>query len=448
MNNGRHHIIQFTCIMALLSAIVVQGFTGVVKTRPISPFIDQLQVVKQDPTFEHYRDGSYQMYLAQKAWKKTGFREFFGRCYNQVAYTLFGIIANKNIVEGSHHELFLTGHLDDVTGRLLMERCGSIENAQAEARKNVEETLALIDTLRQHGTAFLFVFCPTKPAVYHEYMPKPYQDSLSDFRLTDYYVEQFKEHGIPHIDFYNHFISIKDSFPYPLYTRAGCHWAESTIPMVDDSIFRKIETITDFKLPSINYVDPNLSTRYSNHDCELETEMDLLFPLHHPKLPRPVVTLTDTLGKDRPNLLVVGDGYFAPILETCFLDAFNQWDYWMYNQTTNSSRPANRWRYLNQMYNAGEILEEADIVMAIYTSNYLFDYMNGFTQSAQELFQKGTTSEQEALELIKQRIMDSPEWMQAVEQQAKERGVTVEENLTMNAEYVLKNEKDNQANEK
>lgn len=442
MNNGRHHIIQFTCIMALLSAIVVQGFTGVVKMRPMSPYIDQLQVVKQDLTFEHYRDGSYQMYLAQNAWKKSGFREFFSRCYNQVAF-LFGKIANKNVKKGSHNELFLTGNLDDITGKLLTDRYGSIENAKADAQKNVKETLALIDTLRQHGTEFLFVFCPTKTAVYPEYMPKPYKDNISDFRLADYYVELFKENGIPHIDFYNYFISIKDSAPYPLYTKTGCHWAESSIPMVADSIFRKIESITDYKLPSINYVDPNLSSHYSGHDRELETHIDLLFPMHNPKLPRPVITLTDTLGKDRPSLLVVGDGYFAPLLESCFIDAFDPWDFWMYNNLSNSSRPSNKWKYLDQLFNTAETLEQADIVIALYTSNYLFNYMSGFTQTAQELFQKGVTGEQEALEIIMRRIMDDPKWMQAVEQQAQERGISVEENLIKNAKYILENEKDN-----
>ncbi len=442
MNNGRHHIIQFTCIMALLSAIVVQGFTGVVKMRPMSPYIDQLQVVKQDLTFEHYRDGSYQMYLAQNAWKKSGFREFFSRCYNQVAF-LFGKIANKNVKKGSHNELFLTGNLDDITGKLLTDRYGSIENAKADAQKNVKETLALIDTLRQHGTEFLFVFCPTKTAVYPEYMPKPYKDNISDFRLADYYVELFKENGIPHIDFYNYFISIKDSAPYPLYTKTGCHWAESSIPMVADSIFRKIESITDYKLPSINYVDPNLSSHYSGHDSELETHIDLLFPMHNPKLPRPVITLTDTLGKDRPSLLVVGDGYFAPLLESCFIDAFDPWDFWIYNNLSNSSRPSNKWKYLDQLFNTAETLEQADIVIALYTSNYLFNYMSGFTQTAQELFQKGVTGEQEALEIIMRRIMDDPKWMQAVERQAQERGISVEENLIKNAKYILENEKDN-----
>lgn len=442
MNNGRHHIIQFTCIMALLSAIVVQGFTGIVKMRPMSPYIDQLQVVKQDLTFEHYRDGSYQMYLAQNAWKKSGFREFFSRCYNQVAF-MFGKIANKNVKKGSHNELFLTGNLDDITGKLLTDRYGSIENAKADAQKNVKETLALIDTLHQHGTEFLFVFCPTKTAVYPEYMPKPYKDNISDFRLADYYVELFKENGIPHIDFYNYFISIKDSAPYPLYTKTGCHWAESTIPMVADSIFRKIESITDYKLPSINYVDPNLSSHYSGHDSELETHIDLLFPMHNPKLPRPVITLTDTLGKDRPSLLVVGDGYFAPLLESCFIDAFDPWDFWMYNNLSNSSRPSNKWKYLDQLFNTAETLEQADIVIALYTSNYLFNYMSGFTQTAQELFQKGVTGEQEALEIIMRRIKDDPKWMQAVEQQAQERGISVEENLIKNAKYILENEKDN-----
>ena len=442
MNNGRHHIIQFTCIMALLSAIVVQGFTGIVKMRPMSPYIDQLQVVKQDLTFEHYRDGSYQMYLAQNAWKKSGFREFFSRCYNQVAF-MFGKIANKNVKKGSHNELFLTGNLDDITGKLLTDRYGSIENAKADAQKNVKETLALIDTLHQHGTEFLFVFCPTKTAVYPEYMPKPYKDNISDFRLADYYVELFKENGIPHIDFYNYFISIKDSAPYPLYTKTGCHWAESSIPMVADSIFRKIESITDYKLPSINYVDPNLSSHYSGHDSELETHIDLLFPMHNPKLPRPVITLTDTLGKDRPSLLVVGDGYFAPLLESCFIDAFDPWDFWMYNNLSNSSRPSNKWKYLDQLFNTAETLEQADIVIALYTSNYLFNYMSGFTQTAQELFQKGVTGEQEALEIIMRRIKDDPKWMQAVEQQAQERGISVEENLIKNAKYILENEKDN-----
>ena len=86
------------------------------------------------------------------------------------------------------------------------------------------------------------------------------------------------------------------------------------------------------------------------------------------------------------------------------------------------------------------MLEEADIVMAMFTSNYLFDYMCGFIETAQDLFQKGITTEQEALERIMQHIKDNPEWMKAIEQQAKERGITTEENLRLNAIYVVNSE--------
>lgn len=441
MNNNKSHIIQFVCIMAALAAIVLQGFTGVVKIRPLSPYIDAMKVEKQDLSIETYRNGLYQDYLARNAWKKTGFREFFSRCYNQVAFTCFGKSANKNVLKGKNNELYLIGNLKDITGELLLSHYGSIEEAKAVAQKNVEETLALIDTLRQHGTEFLFVFCPTKTAVYPEYMPQFYQEHISDFSLAEYYVQLFKENNIPHIDFYTYFKTIKDIFPYPLYTRSGSHWAASTTPFVCDSILRKMEAVAGFNLPTVNYIDANLSRHYTDQDGELERHIDLLFPMSKPKVPNPVYALQDTLGKDRPNLLVVGDGYFVQLEHSCFVEAFNQWDFWLYNKTSVSSRPMCNWKHLNQMYDTAETLEDADIVMALFTSNYLFDYLCGFTQTAQELFQKGATDDQEAIEIIKQRIKDNPEWMQAIELQAKERGLSIEENLHKNAEYILQSEK-------
>lgn len=441
MNNTKYYIIQFACIMAVFTIILLQGFTGVVKMRPLSPYIDQIEVVKQDLKLETYLDSSYQDYLAQSARKKTGFREFFSRCYNQIAFSFFGKSANKNVFKGTNHELYLIANLNDITGKLLLSHYGSIENAKADAQKNVKETLALIDTLRQHGTDFLFVFCPTKTAVYPEDMPKEFKENIMDFSLEEYYIDLFKENNIPHIDFYNYFKSIKGTFPYPLYTLTGSHWAESTIPFVCDSILRKMEAISSINLPSVNYCDPNLSRDYSEQDLELETHIDLLLPLCKPKVPRPIFTLQDTIGKDRPNLLVVGDGYFTQLHKSCFLNAFNQWDFWLYNQTSVSSRPTCNWKYLNQMYDTAETLEDADIVMAIFTSNYLLNYLCGFTHTAQELFQKGTTSDQEAIEIIMQRIKDNPEWMKAIEQQAKERSLSIDENLHKNAEYILETEK-------
>ena len=446
MDKQRHHIIQFACITAMLAAIVLQGFTGVVKLKPLSPYTSNIVVEKQGLNFKTYWNGSYQDYLAQYARQKTGFREFFSRCYNQIAYSCFGKIANENVYKGSHHELYLKGALDDITGKLLVRDYGTVEHAKADAQKNVEETLTLIDSLRQHGTQFLFVFCPTKTAVYPENMPEAFKDSVSDFSLAEYYIELFKENNIPHIDFYNHFKTIKDSFPYPLYTRTGSHWSEATIPFVADSILRRLEAETGYRLPAIEVIDPNLSRDYSDQDGELETHIDLLLPLCKPKVSRPIFTLSDTLGKDRPNLLVVGDGYFTPLQGSCFVNAFNRWDFWLYNQTSISSRPELNWKYLNQLYGTAETLKEADIVIALYTSNYLLNYMSGFTQSALELYENGGTREQEAISAIMESIKNDPQWFSTIEQQAQERGISVEENLKQNAAYVYQMQKNEQKN--
>ena len=446
MNKQRHHIIQFVCITALLAAIVLQGFTGVVKMKPLSPYTSNIVVEKQNLTFKTYLDESYQEYLANLARQKTGFREFFSRCYNQLAFTCFGKIANENVYKGTLHELYLKGSIDDIIGKLLTKQYGTIENAKAAAQKNVEETLTLIDTLRQHSTQFLFVFCPTKTAVYPEYMPETFKDSISDFSLAEYYIELFKKNNIPHIDFYNYFKTLKDTFPYPLYTRTGSHWSEATIPFVADSILRKIESLTDYHLPTIEVIDPNLSRDYSDQDGELETHIDLLLPLCKPKASRPVFALQDTIGKDRPNLLVVGDGYFTPLQGSCFVEAFNRWDFWLYNQTSVSSRPELNWKYLNQLFGTAETLKQADIVVALYTSNYLLNYMSGFTQSALELYANGGTQEQEAIRTIMESIKNDPEWYGSIQQQAQERGISVEENLRLNAAYVFQMQKNEQEN--
>ena len=444
MNKQRHHIIQFVCITALLAAIVLQGFTGVVKLKPLSPYTSNIVVEKQELTFKTYLDGSYQEYLANLARQKTGFREFFSRCHNQIAYSCFGKIANKNVVKGLHHEFYLKGCLDDVTGKLLAKQYGTVENAKVDAQKNVEETLTLIDSLRQHGTQFLFVFCPTKTVVYPEYLPEAIKDSVLDFSLAEYYIELFKENDIPHIDFYNYFKTLKDTFPFPLYTRTGSHWSEATIPFVADSILRKLEAETGYHFPAIEVDNPNLTRDYSDQDGELETHIDLLLPLCKPKASRPVCTLRDTLGKDRPNLLVVGDGYFTPLQGSCFVDAFKRWDFWLYNQTSISSRPELNWKYLNQLQNTAETLKQADIVIALYTSNYLLNFMSGFTQSALQLYESGGVQEQEAIQSIMESIKNDPQWYGSIQQQAKERGISVEENLRRNAVYVYQTQKNEQ----
>ena len=328
-------------------------------------------------------------------------------------------------------------YLNDATGTTLKQYYPSIEDAKAAAQKNVEETLRLIDTLHAHHTDFLFIFAPTKPATYPEMMPKFYQDQISDFSLEEYYIELFKENNIPHIDFYHYFKTLKDTFPYPLYPRTGTHWAESTIPYVADSILKKLAEVTGYQLPSVRYIDDNLTTDYSVQDGELEASMNLLLPLNKPALPRPVFELTDTLGADKPNLLVVSDSYFTQLRISPFVKAFGNWEAWIYNRDVESSDYRHKWKQRDMLLDANEVLENADIVMAVFTAPMYYNYMFGFTQTAQNLYQYGVVSEEAGLQAAIQLIKENEEWLKAVEEQAEKLGITTEENLRLNAQYWL-----------
>jgi hypothetical protein len=440
MNKKPHFIIQFVCISAVLAAILLQSFTHIVKMNPLKGF-DKEEQPPVELSFKTYYDGSYQDYLTEHAKRNTGFREFFIRNYNQVAYSCFNKITNKNIVKGHDQELYLKMYLNEATGVTFKQHFADVDEAKAEARKNVEETLRLIDTLHQHGKAFLFVFAPTKPAVYPDKLPSYYKNHLTDFSLEEYYIQLFKENHIPHIDFYHYFQDIKDTFPYPLYPRTGTHWSEATIPYVADSVLKKLAEITSYKLPSVNYIDDNLSTDYSVQDGELEASMNLLFPLNKPAIPRPVFELTDTVGTDKPNLLVVADSYFTQLRNSTFIEAFDAWEFWVYNRDVQSSNPQHQWKQLDQLLDADEVLNNADIVMAVFTAPMYYTYMFGFPQTAQNLFQNGEISEGAKLQAVIQMIKDNEDWMKAVEKQAEERGLTVEQNLRRNAIYVLEKKK-------
>ena len=392
---------------------------------------------KPELTRASFASGDYQNDMEHYISENFGFREFFIRLYNQFSYSCFRQINNDNIKEGRNHELYLKMYLDEITGQTLWDYYLSIEDAKADARKNVQETKRLIDTLKQFDIDFLFVFAPTKTAVYPEKMPQRYQEQISDFSLEEYYIELFKENDIPHIDFLNYFRAIKDTVTYPLYPRAGSHWAESVIPFVADSIYRKIEEITDLKMPSVKVVDENITKHYSGPDSELEATMNLLFPLNRPAIPRPIFTLTDTLDADKPNLLVVSDSYFNQLRESPFVKAFNHWDNWLYNRDIYSSRERFNWNQLKREFDAVTVLQEADIVMAIFTAPMYYDFLFGFAQTGQELLEKGYFNEEEAFAIVEEMIISDSVWYSKVKEKAIEWEISEEECLSRSVRYWL-----------
>lgn len=256
------------------------------------------------------------------------------------------------------------------------------------------------------------------------------------FCVQDYYSKLFKENNIPHIDFLSYFKSLKGQTKYPLYTRYGTHWAESTIPFVADSVLSKIGSLIGQEMPHIVCVDENPSTHYSKQDGEIENLMNLLLPIRKPAVPQPIMTLSDTTLR-KPNILAIADSYFIQLHESCFADAFDRCEYWKYNDEviTKKIEFLGKVKYYPDVY---KVIDEVDLVLVVTTSVYAYDYMYGFCETAQNAFlERDAESMEKQIQNVIYRIKSTPEWLESVKQQAVERGVSLDEMLRLNALYAI-----------
>ena len=426
-------LIQFVILTVACVAILVQGFTHWVPLK-LAGFVGQPEKVQL--TWKTYSEGKFQDYLSDYAKQKGGFREPCIRAYNQCLYSLFKKTTNDNIVFGENGELYLEMYLHEVTGKTLKDCYGSEDYFKSRARKDIEKTLVLIDSLRKHNTAFLFVEAPSKTWVYPEYMPQPYRDSIMPFCVQDYYTQLFEENGIPHIDFLSYFKSLKGKTEYPLYSPYGTHWAESTIPFVADSILRKIESLIGQEMPHIVCLDENLQTRYSKQDGELEDLMNLMFPLRKPALPQPIMALSDTTLR-KPNLLVIADSYFIQLQESAFANCFNRCDYWKYNDEVITKDIEFKGK-VSEYLEAYKTIDEADLIMVINTAPYAYNYMFGFCETANLAFLDHDHQRMEKLiEETIERIKGSTEWYESIRRQAEEEHRDLDSLLRGHARYAI-----------
>ena len=426
-------LIQFVILTVACIAILVQGFTHWVPLK-LAGFVGQPEKVQL--TWNTYSEGKFQDYLSDYAKQKGGFREPCIRAYNQCLYSLFKKTTNDNIVFGENGELYLEMYLHEVTGKTLKDCYGSEDYFKSRARKDIEKTLVLIDSLRRHNTAFLFVEAPSKTWVYPEYMPQPYRDSIMPFCVQDYYTQLFEENGIPHIDFLSYFKSLKGKTEYPLYSPYGTHWAESTIPFVADSILRKIESLIGQEMPHIVCLDENLQTRYSKQDGELEDLMNLMFPLRKPALPQPIMALSDTTLR-KPNLLVIADSYFIQLQESAFANCFNRCDYWKYNDEVITKDIEFKGK-VSEYLEAYKTIDEADLIMVINTAPYAYNYMFGFCETANLAFLDHDHQRMEKLiEETIERIKGSTEWYESIRRQAEEEHRDLDSLLRGHARYSI-----------
>lgn len=429
------YTVLFVLIMVTLCLPLVQHVTGLFHTKPLEGFTAPVEPVKLN--VKSFREGTYQAYAQRYLQQHFGFRNFYIRSYNQWMYSCFRQTTNDNVVKGENGEFYLRQYTDVYTGKKLRETYGTVDSARVAMRHNVEETCRIIDSLRRFGTDVIVVLAPSKPLIYPECLPKEIRQAHCPFSIQEEYAELYTQAGVEHINFVPLFRRLKQESSYPVYTRFGTHWAYATMPFVADTILQKIASVKHYPMPHVVYGDSNFSYRYKGSDREIEGQLNLLFPLRHGKIPMPEYSFQEDRAYRKPNLLVVGDSYFTQLRNTGFEKAFNQVDYWKYNDEAISSISERNGKVT--LVNRYEIISQADVILLVFTDIHAYDYLFSFLKTAERTMEDGPDHDpQKAISKIVDAIKASPEWYEKVRKQAEEKNISLEECLWGNAEWVYR----------
>ena len=135
--------------------------------------------------------------------------------------------------------------------------------------------------------------------------------------------------------------------------------------------------------------------------------------------------------------MIIGDSYSNQLVYSGFGKAFDHWDLWIYNKDIQSSRENYSWTEVKKQLDAATMLQEADVVLAVFTAPMYYDYMFGFPETIQNIYQTGFVDEEEALATIVDMIKSDSDWYNGVVEQAEKRNITLDECVLDNANYYL-----------
>ena len=408
-------------IIGLLLFPAVQKSTGVIKTKPLNGFF----AASAKPAFScsTWMKSGYQEQYRLHLEDSVGFKPDLVRLYNQVDFSLFSIPHASKIVIGKDDFLFAESYIQGYLGSDFVGRY-YIEN-------KVERLKFLQDFLwKERGILLLVAFAPGKGFYFPEYIPDRLLKRQKGATNYEYYVEECKKAGVNHIDFHRWLILMKDTSRYMLYPKTGIHWSSYGAFLCADSLRKYIEQKMDRKLPHLVLDSIEVVTEARDEDNDIDRTLNLIWKIPHPLMAYPKFHFTYDSLQPKPKALFVGDSfYWYWHYNGIIANTFSNQAFWYYNQDVypeHNTAPTNT----GNLDYPGIILDQ-NVIILLQTNGGYGDLGSGWVDRAWDYFYPAPTLEKE----IEARMRANPETMKQIAHKAKERGISTEAMLRMDAIY-------------
>jgi len=430
---NKNTFILFIIMMLGLFLPVIQQNSMIVEVKPLLGAVEYEE--KPTLTISSWVDESFQASTEKYLNQEFGFRNWFVRLHNQIAYSLFDETNAHSVVIGKEGYLYEENYIKAYYGRDYMG--DSLINDKVQRIKFLQDTLASL------GKNLLVVITPGKATFYPEYIP----DHLkSEKAKTNYeaFINISKKKQLQLIDFNAWFVEQKNKSAYCLYPKTGIHWSRYAMDLVIDSLLSNIEHERNIDLPDLEIQQAILSDMLIDPDRDIEDGMNLLFDIPNEPMAYAEVSYNES-GKVKPSAIVISDSFFWGLYgKGLMMHAFDKGEFWFYNREI----------YTPDREGAGMVTEvdlfkeimETDVIILMTTDANLPKFPWGFDESAVyalnnlDEYMADLQKREEKINGYIGAIKSSPEWLESTRIQSLDKNISLDSMILLNAIYMVETE--------
>ena len=413
-------------LLGLLAAGSVQKRFGFIQSKQLNGVF----TVAPKPAFScsTWMAGAYQDQYRVSYEDSVGFKPDLVRLFNQVDFSLFSIPHASKIVVGKENYLFADTYLNGYLGKDFIGK--PFADDKINALKFLQDYL-----WKEKHILVLVVFTPAKGFYYPEFIPGRFLKSREEHTNYEYYLQRCREEGINYIDFSRWFLSMKDTSRYMLYPKTGIHWSSYGAFLCADSLRKYLEARLNRPLPRMVVDTIEISGDARDDDADMDQTLNKIWSIPHPSMAYPGFHFAYDSILPKPSALILGDSFYWYWYNKGIIsNTFRNTEFWYYNYDVypeHFTKPTN----VGQIDYLAGILRQ-DVIILMQTNGGFGELGYGWIDMAYDLLYPGKsfTKDMEA------QMRANPGWMNALEAKARERNVSTDHMMRLDAIFAKNHE--------
>jgi hypothetical protein len=420
----RSKILIFIVFLGIMFAPMIQKNTQLISIKSLKGQPDPAQYPSF--TLKGWFSGEYQDKFNKATEENLGFRPLLVRMKNQAEYSLFGKANASGVVVGRMNYLFEADYIRSYTGRDFL--------GDDFWREKFKRLKLVSDTLQKMGTRIAIVLEPGKATYAPELIPTRYYRGRQPQNNYSAIVNHATGAGIPLLDLNKYFTESRRSAPYPLFPKGGIHWSAGGMVIAADTLLSFIRNNFGYGVPDLVIDQVDLSDSLQSTDGDLAEIMNLMFRPRHLRMGYPTWHYEKKDSAAKPRVLSISDSFYFNFLNDKIpANAFANEAFWYYNKTIYPDT----WTAEKDTtgLNIRETAESMDLILIMVTERFYHRFDWDFTDVLYNHYFP-TAPKEYRYDYIRD-IVRNYLWFDDIQKQSDYEAVPMETKLAGNADYLF-----------